>query len=90
MAMGARGWDILRLVVRQGLGLTAAGVALGLAAAVAVTRVLSVMLYGISATDAVTFVAVPLLLTLVALLATVVPARRASRLDPLVALHPRP
>ncbi len=87
MAMGARRLDILRLVVGQGLGLTVAGVALGLAAAFAVTRVLSVMLYGISATDAVTFVAVPLVLTLVALLATVIPARRASRLDPLAALH---
>ncbi len=87
MAMGARRGDILSLVVRQGLGLTVAGVALGLAAAFGVTRVLSIMLYGISATDAVTFVAVPALLTLVALLATVVPARRASCLDPLAALH---
>ena len=87
MAMGARRYDILRLVVRQGLGLTAAGVVLGLAAAFAVTRVLSVMLYGISATDAVTFVAVPSALALVALVATVVPARRACKLDPLVALR---
>ncbi len=87
MAMGARRGDILALMVRQGLALTATGVALGLAAAFAVTRVLAVILYGISATDAVTFVAVPAFLTLVALVATVIPARRASRLDPLAALQ---
>ncbi len=87
MAMGAHGGDILRLVVRQGLRLTAVGVVLGVIAALAMTRVLSGILYGISATDVVTFVAVPALLSAVALLATVIPARRASRLDPLVALH---
>ena len=87
MAMGAHGGDILRLVVRQGLRLTAVGVVLGVIAALAMTRVLSGILYGISATDAMTFVLVPLTLTLVALLATAIPSWRASRLDPLVALH---
>ncbi len=74
-------------MVRQGLRLTAAGIVLGLMVTTAVTRVLSVMLYGISATDVVTFLAVPAFLTLVALVATVIPARRASKLDPLVALR---
>jgi predicted permease len=87
MALGARPQEILQLVLRQGLILAVVGVAAGLAAALAMTRVLSVMLYGISATDAVTFVGVSLFLLFVVLLASYIPARRAMRVDPMVALR---
>lgn len=87
MAMGAKRRDILRLMIGQGMWLTLTGVALGLLAAMAATRALAVILYGISATDVATFAGVSLFLTLVALVATVIPARRASRLDPLAALR---
>ncbi|MEM7349713.1 MAG: FtsX-like permease family protein, partial [Acidobacteriota bacterium] len=87
MAMGAKRWDILRLVVREGIGLTAGGVVLGVLVASVATRALSSVLYGVSATDFLTFVGVSLFLTLIALVATVIPAHRASRFDPLVALR---
>jgi putative ABC transport system permease protein len=87
MALGARVEDVARLVIGQGLLLTLVGVAIGLVVALAATRVLSSLLYGIEPTDPVTFLAVPLLLTLVALLASYLPARRATRVDPLVALR---
>jgi putative ABC transport system permease protein len=87
MALGAEGRDVLRLVVGQGVRLTLVGVLLGLAGALLLTRVLSGLLFGVSATDPLTLVCVPLLLAFVALLACYVPARRAAKVDPLVALR---
>jgi len=87
VAMGARRVDVLGMVVRQGLKLTAAGVVLGVAGAAVVTRSLESVLYGVSATDAVTFAGVSLFLVAVALASCYVPARRASRVDPVVALR---
>jgi putative ABC transport system permease protein len=87
MALGAQRRDVLGLIVRQGLTLTMIGSAVGLAAALAVTRLLASMLYGVSATDAPTFIGVSLFLIAVALLASYMPARRATKVDPLTALR---
>jgi putative ABC transport system permease protein len=87
LALGAERRDILWLVLRQGLRLAAVGIALGLAGAVVATRALRSLLFGVSPTDPLTFVAIPLLLALVALLACWFPARRATKVDPLVALR---
>jgi ABC-type antimicrobial peptide transport system permease subunit len=87
MALGARGSDILRLVIGQGLKLTLIGVALGGAVALGLTRFLSSLLVGVSAIDPVTFLAVPLLLTTVAIAACWIPAWRATKVDPLSALR---
>ncbi|MFZ3255479.1 MAG: FtsX-like permease family protein, partial [Candidatus Acidiferrales bacterium] len=87
MALGAEPRDVLRLVLRQGLILAVLGLAIGLAASFALTRALSSQLFGISAADPLTFGAVALLLLAVALLACYIPARRAMRTDPMVALR---
>ena len=87
MALGAGRYEVLRLVVGQGAKMTLLGVALGLAAAMGLTRLMSDMLYGVSATDPLTFIAVALLLILVALAACYIPARRATKVDPMVALR---
>jgi predicted permease len=86
-ALGATSRDTLRLVLREALGMTLAGVASGLAVAFALTRFLAAQLFGVKPSDPVTFVAVPLILIAVALAAAYVPAVRASRVDPMVALR---
>lgn len=87
MALGAKGSDVVRQIVRQGMTLTSLGVGIGVTGAFALTRFLSRLLYGVRPTDPVIFVFVPLLMSCAALLACFVPARRATRVDPMVALR---
>jgi predicted permease len=87
IALGARPRDVLRLVIGQGLILTVLGMALGLAGALVLTRLMAGLLFGVSANDPLTFGVIALLLTAVALLAALVPARRAMKVDPLVAIR---
>jgi len=87
IALGAKPRDIQRLVLGQGARIATCGVALGVAGALLATRLMTALLYGVTATDPTTFVAVTILLTFIAVIACYVPARRAARLDPLVALR---
>ncbi|MGH9838196.1 MAG: ADOP family duplicated permease, partial [Blastocatellia bacterium] len=87
LALGAQARDVLSLVIRQGMTLVALGVALGVAGALALTRLLKSLLFGVTATDPLTFMVVALLLVVVALLACWIPARRATKVDPLIALR---
>ncbi len=87
LALGAPPRDVLRLVVRQGMHLVIAGVLLGITGALALTRLMASLLYSVSPTDPATFLVVSVLLTMVPLIACYVPARRAMRVDPVVALR---
>jgi putative ABC transport system permease protein len=87
MALGAKRADVLRLVIRQGMSMTLIGIGIGLAGAFSLTRVITGMLHGVSPTDPLTFTGVSIVLVAVALLACLIPARRATRVDPIVALR---
>ena len=87
MALGATARDVLFLVARQGMKLVIAGIVLGLIAALISTRLLQELLFGVTATDPVTFIAVALVLIIAGLLASIIPARRATRVDPTRALN---
>jgi ABC-type antimicrobial peptide transport system permease subunit len=86
-ALGARRWDVIGLVVRQAVAITAAGLVVGVSAALALSQSLSTLLYGVSARDTFSFVAVPLLLIVVAVMSCLAPAWRATRIDPIMALR---
>ena len=87
MALGAQAGDVLRMVIWRGVSLTLIGVALGLAGALALTRVMKNLLFNVSATDPATLALIALLLVVVALIASYIPARRATKVDPLLALR---
>jgi putative ABC transport system permease protein len=87
MALGAQVSDVLMLVIKRGMKLTAIGIALGLSAAYALTQTISSLLYGVSSTDPLTYWVIAILLSSVSLLACYLPARRATKVDPMVALR---
>jgi len=87
MALGAQTADVLRLVIGQGMKLVIIGVALGVAASFGLTRLMERLLFEVGATDPVTFISVALVLMVVALLACWIPARRATKVDPMIALR---
>jgi ABC-type antimicrobial peptide transport system permease subunit len=87
VALGARSEDVLRLVLRQGASLAFIGIGVGAVAALGLTRLIGGLLYGVSATDPLSFLGVTALLVLVALLASFIPARRAAKVDPMTVLR---
>jgi ABC-type antimicrobial peptide transport system permease subunit len=87
MALGAQARDVLKLIVGQGLVLTLIGVVVGVAAAFGLTRLMSSLLYGVTTTDPLTFVIVSVILVAVAVISCYLPARRATKVDPMVALR---
>jgi putative ABC transport system permease protein len=87
IALGAQRGHVLRLVVKQGMSLALAGIGIGLPASFGLTRLISGLLFGVSATDLLTFVTIAMLLMFVAMLACWVPARRATKIDPMIALR---
>ena len=87
MALGARSGDVLRLVLREAATLAVLGIAVGLATALALSRTLGTLLFNLSPTDPLTFAAAPLLLLLTAVVAALLPARRAAHVDPIEALR---
>jgi len=87
VALGADRSAVVRLVIGRALRLVGLGVLVGLAGALAATRALGALLYGVTATDPATFVAIPLVLAAVALMASLLPARRAARVDPILAIR---
>jgi putative ABC transport system permease protein len=87
VALGAQSRDLFQMVLGRGLRLTLIGIILGVAGAFGLTRLMSNLLFGVSATDPLTFMGVAVLLVIVALLASYIPARRATKVDPLVALR---
>jgi putative ABC transport system permease protein len=87
LALGAQRRDVMTMIVAQGMAMTAAGTVVGLVAALLVTRLMSSLLFGVSAADPITFTAITVLLAAVAFVACYIPARRATLVDPLVALR---
>jgi ABC-type antimicrobial peptide transport system permease subunit len=87
MALGAQPHDVLRLVMRSGITLTLSGLVIGTVLALALTHLIANLFYGVSAWDGVAFTGIPALLAAIALMANYVPARRATRVDPMVALR---
>jgi len=87
MALGAERDSILRLVIRHAMILTLTGIAIGLVGAMFLTRLISTMLFSVSATDGSTFIAIPILLAVIALTASYIPAKRATKVDPMIALR---
>jgi ABC-type antimicrobial peptide transport system permease subunit len=87
VALGANRSDVLRMVLGDGMKMTLIGVVIGLAAAAGLTRLMASLLFGVSARDPLTFIAVAILLSIVAFAASYIPARRAMRVDPMVALR---
>jgi putative ABC transport system permease protein len=87
MALGAGRNDVLKLIIRNGLALTLLGIVIGVGGAIGLTRLMSTLLFGVTPTDKPTFIAVSAVLIVVALLACYIPARRATKVDPLIALR---